>query len=114
MNELTPEVSLALIELTIGIKENNLSIVKEKVDFINANYDPINKNGDTQLNDIMVISDLLNRYDNESFEYTINHLNNLYNVNVIKWHNKIKKLSKRKDKNEITVFITDILNKGYT
>lgn len=113
MNELTLEVSLALIELTIGIKENNLSIVKEKVDFINANYDPIYKNGDTQLNDTMVISDLLNKYNNESFKYTINHLNNLYNVDVIKWHSKIKELSERRNKNEITVFITDILNKGY-
>ena len=113
MNEHTLEVSLALIELTIGIKENNLSIVKEKVDFINANYDPIYKNGDTQLNDTMVISDLLNKYNNESFKYTINHLNNLYNVDVIKWHSKIKELSERRNKNEITVFITDILNKGY-
>ena len=113
MNELTLEVSLALIELTIGIKENNLSIVKEKVDFINANYDPIYKNGDTQLNDTMVISDLLNKYNNESFKYTINHLNNLYNVDVIKWHSKFKELSERRNKNEITVFITDILNKGY-
>lgn len=110
--ELSPSVAVKLIELISAVKDNDFEKTVEAVNFINANYTPAPGAGDSHLNDIIVVSDLLNQYNNESFNYLIYNLNNILNAPSIQWQSEINKLSVENDHHKIEMFIQDILAEG--
>lgn len=110
--ELSPSVAVKLIELISAVRDNDLAQTIEAVEFINHNYVPAPGAGDSHLNDIIVISDLLNQYNNESFKYLIHNLNHIFNAASIQWQSEINELSSENDYDKIESFIRKYLTEG--
>lgn len=108
MNE--KEIILKSINLLEAIRINNVSLTKSLVEELNNNFVPTENI--TTFNELIPLYDIYNnlKVPNESFEYVINNLNNIYNVDRIKWSILIRKLLIENNKENIKNLIIDTLS----
>jgi hypothetical protein len=108
MNE--KEIILKSINLLEAIRVNDVSLTKSLVEELNNNFIPTENV--TTFNELIPLYDIYNnlKVPNESFEYVINNLNNIYNVDRIKWSILIRKLLIENNKENMKNLIVDTLS----
>lgn len=103
-------ILLKLIQLINAIKDNDISQTEKLVEYLNNNF---NNNFKFTLNDIIPFRDIINNQNinQDSLYYVINHLNNIRNIEELKWLCKISQISKRPlNFKKVEDFIIDFLN----
>lgn len=101
-------ILLNLISLLKAIEENNLSNTKLIIDYINSAL--VN----SQLISSTLIIELIDQMleYNESLEYTINNLNNIKDIETIKWFFNLKNLINNNNNFQLEKEILNYLNEN--
>lgn len=107
------QLVLTAIALLDAIEQNNLNETKSLVEELNNNFVPT---PETQnLNQLISYMDILenkNFIANEALEYCINNLNNILNIERVKWLVTTSKLLNDLNKEEIANFILNFINQN--
>lgn len=102
------QVLTKAIDLIQAINSNNIEETKNIIDYFNENFNS-NENAEN-LNSIIPIFELSNKhFDNPSFLYMLDNLQNLLYVDQLKWNIEFKKIKLENDKNKILDFILKYL-----
>lgn len=107
------EIMLMSISLLNAINENDLTTTKILVQDLNDNFQP--SPNMQNLNQLISFSDIIENKNfeiNESFDYAINNLCNISNIDEIKWLITVLELLKNKNIIEIENFILQSLEKN--
>lgn len=92
------------IDLIQAIDNNNIEETKNIINYFNENFDS-NENPEN-LNSIIPIFELSNKhFDNPSFLYMLDHLQNLLYVDQLKWNIEFKQIKLENNKNKTLDFI---------
>lgn len=98
--------AIALIEY---IKEDNLAATKELITWFNNNFQP--NNDFPNLNELIPLQEIMSSLStlNNSLSYAILNIENMYNIEQLKWHFQIIQLINTRNYDEITDFIINCL-----
>ena len=105
-------VQNAILDLILGIKDNNLEQVKLNVDILNNNKDVLADEGYTYLDGTLSLGEISQKYNNESLLYVLDNLTLLNNAERIKWNLTVRDLMKNRNISDIQNFINVAINNG--
>lgn len=105
-------VQNAILDLILGIKDNNLEQVKLNVNILNNSKDVLADEGYTYLDGTLSLGEMSQKYNNESLLYVLDNLMLLNNVERIKWSLTIRDLMKNRNALDIQNFINTTINNG--
>lgn len=105
------DVILKAISLLEAIKTNNIDLTKSIVDELNANFVPTENV--INFNELLPLYDIYSnlKVSNESFEYVLDNLKNIFNIDRIRWSISIRKILIEDNKAKMEELIINTLNK---